>query len=144
MTGIEQVSYDFAAGQAQAKALSDAELLGAIRDLRETIDVQEASNRQGMVTPKLGYYWDEYHTFVAENHERGVERQKARRQQFYLLSPSHLRQYTLDAIKQQRPHWDSARVSRKAMLNLENHIRALVNKAVRQHRNGVKTFMDYL
>ena len=140
---IEHVSYNFAEGQARARTMSDAELLGALRDLREVIDIQEADSRQGLVRPKLGYYWDEYHTYVAENKRRGQERKRAKEEQFYLLSPSHLRQYTLDSIRRQRPHWDADRVSRAAMLRLEEYIKSWVDNAVLHQPSSTKTFMDY-
>ena len=144
MNAMETIHYDFSAGQARARALSNKELLGAIRDLRETIDVQEASNRQGGHTPKLGYYWDEYHTYVAENKRRGEERRKQRRQKFFLLSPSHTRQYTLNSIRRQRPHWDCDRVSIDGMLKFEEHLKEMIDRAVRRHRSGIKTFTDFL
>ena len=58
--------YDFTAGEARAKSMRTDELQYAIKDLQETIKIQEQSAKQGGNVPKLGYYWDEYHTYSGE------------------------------------------------------------------------------
>jgi hypothetical protein len=63
-------NYNFTEGTARAKQMTDDELRYALKDLKEVIDIQEAANRKGGHTPKLGYYWDEYHTYSQELNER--------------------------------------------------------------------------
>lgn len=67
---FEREKYDFAAGKEKAKKMSSAELHYAIKDLKEVIEVQEKSSKEGASTPKLGYYHDELHTYLAELKER--------------------------------------------------------------------------
>ncbi len=63
---FEDVKYDFAAGEERARQMSIDELQFALKDLRETIDIQEKARREEQHVPKLGYYWDELHTYAQE------------------------------------------------------------------------------
>ena len=67
---FEQVKYDFISGEEKAKKMTTEELHYAIKDLKKTIEIQEQSRREGGHVPKLGYYWDEYHTYVQELNKR--------------------------------------------------------------------------
>lgn len=67
---FETEKYDFANGIAKAKSMSTEELMHAIRDLTQVINIQEKSSREGHSTPKLGYYHDERSTYSDELHKR--------------------------------------------------------------------------
>lgn len=54
----------------KAKKMSEEELSFALKDLREVIDVQESSVRQGGYHPKIGFYWDEYWIYLDELNKR--------------------------------------------------------------------------
>ena len=66
--GFEQEKYDFASGIARAKEMSTEQLHYAILDLKKTIKIQEEWNRDETQVPprKLGYYYDELHTYTQE------------------------------------------------------------------------------
>ena len=68
---METEKYDFAAGEAKVRSMSDEALLHTLKDLNETIDIQESSSKTGASTPKLGYYHDERHTIGEEIQRRG-------------------------------------------------------------------------
>lgn len=77
---FEQERYNFSEGEERLRAMSDESLLYTLKDVLETIEIQEAANKDpnsGMVTPKLGYYWDEFHTIIKVLNERGVKVSKA-------------------------------------------------------------------
>jgi hypothetical protein len=62
--------FDFTRGKARAMNMSSEELDYAIKDLRETIAIQEKSNREGFNVPKLGYYNDELFVYLEEKKRR--------------------------------------------------------------------------
>jgi hypothetical protein len=63
---FEDIKYDFTSGQEKARQMSTEELHFALKDLREVIKIQEDARRAGHHVPKLGYYWDELHTYAQE------------------------------------------------------------------------------
>jgi hypothetical protein len=54
----------------QIRRLSDAALAWTIGDLREVIEIQEQSARNGHPMPNLGRYWDDLHACAAERNRR--------------------------------------------------------------------------
>lgn len=52
--------------ETKSKSMSDEELKFALKDLHETIKIQEDMHKFGGNTPKLGFYWDEMHTYMKE------------------------------------------------------------------------------
>jgi len=66
LNDMETEKYDFAAGNERAKNMSIEQLKAAIKDIKETIEIQEKASKSGYSTPKLGYYWDELHTYLSE------------------------------------------------------------------------------
>ncbi len=63
---METEKYDVAAGQAKIQAMSDEAILWTMKDVNDTIRVQEPMSRKGHSTPKLGYYNDELLTIMDE------------------------------------------------------------------------------
>ena len=73
--GFEREKYDFTSGTDRAKQMTTSELHYAILDLKKTIKVQEEWNRDETQAPprKLGYYYDELHTYTQELSKRQSE-----------------------------------------------------------------------
>lgn len=73
---FEQTKYDFQEGERRARNMTDSELHYAILDLKKTIAIQEQTNQMSQTDPtvnaphKLGYYWDELHTYTQELRNR--------------------------------------------------------------------------
>ena len=78
VSGMEDEHYDFIRGEEKAKRMTEDELNFAIKDLKETIDIQEDSYRKGGHTPKLGYYHDELHTYLKELNKRNKQSPQAK------------------------------------------------------------------
>jgi len=66
----EAIPYNFAEGEDRARNMDDTALRYTLEDLRQVIAVGEAEFRAGNPYPKLGYYYDERHTIVAEIRRR--------------------------------------------------------------------------
>lgn len=58
--------YDFNAGRAKVKSMSDSSLSYVRDELIDVIQKQEDMRKHGYKTTKLGYYWDEYWTVIDE------------------------------------------------------------------------------
>ena len=70
---IPYINYNFSEGKERAKKMSDQELIYAIKDLREVIDVQSEAEKKGYHMKKLWYYMDELHTYAQELNNRRKE-----------------------------------------------------------------------
>ena len=69
--------YDFAQGMERIKQKTDAELDYMIKDLNETIAIQEKGEREGHHFPKLGFYWDDLHCALDEKRKRQQGKSRA-------------------------------------------------------------------
>lgn len=63
---FEHEKYDHIGGPQRLREYTDEQLRHALKDLNETIEIQEKSRREGGHTPKLGYYHDERHAVLQE------------------------------------------------------------------------------
>lgn len=67
---FEREKFDFNRAKERISKMTDEALQYTLKDIEETIRIQEKANREGHQTPKLGYYYDERLAVLTEIQKR--------------------------------------------------------------------------